>query len=810
MEKIRNWYKIHIVPVLPCLRMNKRGTIYIAVVLSAVLLALNLSQLVWRVSREIEAEDAAGYTCHLVCYNITGEQAEALQKSKRTYSKNYDGAFEIEYITPIVRSYDTLYDVGIRLVVYPNTFYKSDLIICYNSFMQNYREYLLASPGAEIVTTPLYYKEAEYRISTLVYHLADALRLKTTDDTVPTVLDTEAHYIKKSVTGMDPERISETTVHFFRAFLGILVSGLCTVAFVVLLEIEHMQYDFAVFSVFGADTRRLVTFLLYKLLLLCAVIQIPCAFLTTIIGLLLYGLRVFSVSPVIHLISMITILLIVPIPAARILAIRNRKSTIYRLSSTDNTPYVSSPRISHIFWNTDRFVLEYALVNLRRHVRFFCRLAAAAVTFSFMIHIAGFLITPKEDLPQYTVNFPTVMEYEVYENRFYPAVTAMENLTLTGEISAAGLSLEINGAVIENCTFIAAGEETYRTDPEIRETTEAGKIAVCMSRRAAKQYQLTPGSTVFFRKEEPLPLEVGTILPPEDRSEDGIRIYMSFPLYQSLIGEVSGEMLVRHIRLPGDFEPAESEPFTTVPYKSAQYTNDFTLKCEYDIPEEAVFAGDFSDVTFYSDAVGIRCSPSVYEYAGYEVGDSLSLSNTGRMKQMTKENVIPSALSGQLRNLSYSYEKLKIAAIILDENAGFEILVNPYAYESLTGCQMGYSSAAIDVTPDADTDQIWNELRKVSGNFYEVYITDNQTLRTNTLLAEYHRGAEGFVIITGAVLCMALILTELLTLFDRRRVVEMQMLRATGGDAKTIKKLRHGVYLPPLIVIFILIVIIIL
>ena len=53
-----------------------------------------------------------------------------------------------------------------------------------------------------------------------------------------------------------------------------------------ILESEHMRFDFSVFAAFGADNKRLAVYMLYKMLILSLLIQIPCIVLSYIAGLL--------------------------------------------------------------------------------------------------------------------------------------------------------------------------------------------------------------------------------------------------------------------------------------------------------------------------------------------------------------------------------------------------------------------------------------------------------------------------------------------------------------------------------------------
>lgn len=69
MERIRNWYKINIAPVLPCLRMNRKSLLYAVCILGLFLFALNDIQIVWNVSRVLENNAAEGETCHLMWKN---------------------------------------------------------------------------------------------------------------------------------------------------------------------------------------------------------------------------------------------------------------------------------------------------------------------------------------------------------------------------------------------------------------------------------------------------------------------------------------------------------------------------------------------------------------------------------------------------------------------------------------------------------------------------------------------------------------------------------------------------------------------
>lgn len=222
------------------------------------------------------------------------------------------------------------------------------MIICYNSFMQNYSACLLEPVGASIETTPLYYRDATYKFSTFLYHTVDSMKLKTSADTVPTVLETEAPYIEKSLLGIDPERVSETTVQYARMLSVVFVGGLLVVTLAVWLEFENMRYPFAIFTAFGADTKRLRQFLVYKLLVITIGVQIPCLLLTYGIGACMYGKKVLVLLPHRFLLPFLLMCMVVLWSARIVTAHMNHKTIVQKLSSEGNSMLIHSPRVSHV------------------------------------------------------------------------------------------------------------------------------------------------------------------------------------------------------------------------------------------------------------------------------------------------------------------------------------------------------------------------------------------------------------------------------------------------------------------------------
>ena len=813
MERLRNWYKINITPVLPCLRMHRKHILYAFLILGLFLFALNDIQIVWGVSRVLENNAAEGETCHLICRSITEEQVEALRTSRKNFSKHRDGAFEIAYVEELETVSGNRFDVGIEFVIQPNEFYRGDIIVCYNSFMQNYRQYLCQTSGAELMLTPLYYKEADYKFSTLVYHIVDAVGFRR-GSTVTTVLDTEANYLVKSPLGLDPERISETTIHFFKTFGLVLLIGLGAVTAVVYLESEHMRFDFSVFAAFGADNKRLAVYMLYKMLILSLLIQIPCIVLSYITGLLRYGVLVFSVSPVLFLRSMLIVMIMLESVAAAVLKIQTEQTVIRRMTSENNDTFLLSPRKTFIFQDTGSFTRDYAFLCLKRYAKFY-GIIFLIVGVSALLMNRTADIGDRPPLPgQYTVNFPFKMEYEVFEQNFVHDIFAVDDrlavqasVTETSERSA--VLLKIDGDIVENCVFTAAGETLYQQYPETREVIHNGNIVVFSSDTPENIEILKPvqrkgsiperlsGEKLLSAYETAYSYEtISCKIYPVRQEGDTVTVYLPFSQYKEIFGIQPAEITLRHIRLPETYTETTGA-LHAEKYKSTYYTDDVSYVCEYYLEHGEVIEGDFSDILFDENAVAIRGSRKELETLGFSAEDMLVISTAGKVKAGTKDTTVPLKLTEQLRKLSYSYKNYRVCAVILAETEGIEILMHPLVYETITGYDLAYNTAEIMLAENtADTKEIASALRRVVGQYYETYITDNDTQRKAGLFVSYKRNWEEKILQACIGASAFLLIRELFVIFEKRRDVEKLILRTYGGTEKQIRNLcwlPHGI-----------------
>ncbi|MBQ9718299.1 MAG: hypothetical protein IJV76_09920, partial [Clostridia bacterium] len=671
----------------------------------------------------------------MICRNITVEQADALKTSRKNFSQKRDGAFEIAYSEEFETPVGERVDMGIRFITQPNEFYRGDIIVCYNSFLQNYRQYLCQTSGAELTLTPLYYKEADYKFSTLVYQIVDAIGFRR-GSTVTTVLDTEAEYLVKSPLGLDPERISETTIHFFKTFGLVLLIGLGAVTAVVYLESEHMRFDFSVFAAFGADNKRLTVYMLYKMLILSLLIQLPCIVLSYIAGFLRYGVLVFSVSPVLFLRSMLIVMVMLESVAAAVLKIQTEQTVIRRMTSENNDNFLLSPRKTFIFKDTGSFTRDYAFLCLKRYAKFY------GIIF-LIVGISALLMNRTADigdapqLPgQYTVNFPYKMEYEIFEQNFVHDIYSVNDclavqasVTETSERSA--VLLKIDGDIVENCVFAAAGETLYQQYPETREVIRKGNVVVFSAdmqdtieilkpaqREGSIPERLT-GEKLLSAYETAYSYETISCQTYPIRQEEGaVTVYLPFSLYKEVFGIQPAEITLRHIRLPETY--TESTGVLNVKkYKSTYYTDDVSFVCEYYLEHGEIIEGDFSDILFDENAVAIRASRSALETLELSAEDRLEISTAGRVKVGTKDTTVPLKLTEQLRKFSYNYKNYRICAVILDETKGIEILMHPLVYETITGYDLAYNTADITITKKtADTKVISSKLRRIVGQYY--------------------------------------------------------------------------------------------
>lgn len=468
--------------------------------------------------------------------------------------------------------------MGIFLKTDKNSFYKSDIIICYNSFLQNYSACLLEPTGASIEITPLYYRDAEYRFSTFLYHMVDSMKLKTAADTVPTVLGTDAPYIEKSLLGIDPERVSETTVRYAKMLSVTLLSGLLVVTLVVWLEFEKMRYPFAIFAAFGADTKRLRQFFVYKLLAIAIMIQLPCLLLTYGIGACLYGKKVLALLPHRFLPTFIILCVVVLLSAKIVTSHMNHKTVVQKLSSEDNSMLIHSPKLSHVFARVESFGREYTFVNILRHGKLYGIVGMVVLLF---VGASAFLSYQSREAPlpaQYTLSFPTMLEYEIWEEHLAKEVMQIEGITVDAKLSQTiqgtpGFCARWGDTLLEKCTIVAAGEGVYNRYPELREVLENGQAVY-----VGENFEQEP--LIFEKDGQTLSCTVGTYIPEKNAVPT---IYVPYALYQSLFGEIRGETLSRHMALP---DTADVDTMLSVcSYKSKAYTEDFTLRCAYTFSE---------------------------------------------------------------------------------------------------------------------------------------------------------------------------------------------------------------------------------
>ena len=825
MEKLRNWYIIHVKPVLPCIRLRKRDLIPLLVVTSAVLGIFNIIQLVWQVSLDIENEQVhETETVHIICRGLSEEQVRTLQKTKNLYNKRYDGAYSIEYIQSFKRRYDTQYDVGLRLIRYPGRFYKNDIIIGLASFRQQFSEYLLETPGASIEVTPLYYKDAHYRFSTFVYHLLSTLQMKSTDDLVTTVLDTEAHYIVKSPLGLDPACVSEVTVHFFRLFFMSCIGCLIPVAIVVYLETKHLVYCFGIFSVFGADSKRLRIYLYYKLLFVAVIIVLPSLLFTYLWGILLYGIRVLRIAPFFSIRSIVILLLLLLLPARVLLTRQCRQSVIRRIAGEDNTEFIHSPRSSIRRYDPSRFSWMYTIVNWSRFQRWILLTLAFSMGISVAARSMRNVFIKPESAPAFTLEFPETMEYEVYENRLYLEIASIAGIAMSASIQESAdnsiLRLYAGDQEIQRYRIVAANEALYEQMPFARRIIADGDIVLSGEANTLQKYALVDGMPLRLEipiertKDLPTGLSgkrlrreqgkaysftaflctIGAVAHTENTEEQGlVTLYVPYELYRKLYGSITGNVWEHHLALPENYT-ADPSVIRTESYKSMWYTEDFTLCCAETDANEAAWNGSYTDLMLGERTIAIRCSRTLWDNLGYAIGDTIRLSDAGRKNVWQKEGEATVSLRDKLYHLQYTYTNYRICAVQFDENAALEIHMGPYQYERATSYMLAYHEAAITYDDTIiEKDSLYRHLRILSGNYYKTYVQYNDTVWQDALLTLYRRTAVKHTLLMLMIAILCAIQYDFCTLFHARRAMEYRVLSVYASKTGW---LRYGMYIP--------------
>ena len=823
MEKIRNWYKSNILLVFNDIIHQKVKMISTVIAFGLLLFIWNYAQYVCSVSKIIETKASSSYSVHIVCRSVTEDQVKKIIQTQKEYSKHYDGAYKVEYVNSITRKYDTIYDVGLRLVTYPGTFYKNDIIIGYNSFLQNYRDYLISTPGASIEVTPLYYSEARYKLSTFIYYIIEHMSLKSEEDIVQTVLKTEVPYITKPFMGMDENYVSETIVYFFYTFVPLIITGLMIIFVQIFFEIHRTKNQFAVFSIYGADTKRLSSYVTYKMILLMSLLQIPCVLCVYTIGFFVYGKIGFSVSPVLFIRSLtVGAIAIWLISNVVMRFFTHHHTAVGMLAASDIEAFISPPkyvitfekRISNTF---------YSVTNIWRFRRFIATVIIMNVFITIMAQ--GYTKAAKDVMgdTEFQVEFPTYMEYEVFENRFYPEVSSVSNIKVKADITFDGnnnlLRVFIGDDEIEAYRIVVIGEE----DQQVSTTFESKKKDIILnlpSKKFAEQIRKNKNIERELKIKKAVD-KIGSIsdsIPDKHRKEllDSVFAYeedtyqayliedknakiatlqMPFSIYKKLVGKISGAILGRHIMLSD--ESQEGENLHIVRYKDKNYTNDFQMSCEYIAEKEAAVMGDFSEVLLDTNTVALKCSEKIWNSLGYAIGDSIFISDAGKDKAYHNKLSTNTDLLQQIMQKTFQRRSYRICAVVFSNSNSLEICVNPLVYKKLTGIDIGYSSAEIIVSEDFDdTEELSRKLRVIAGKYYETYIYDNHTLKQNTLKKTYHRQFQKEIAKIAMLLSLDNTILEYCYLFHQKRKNEQLVLHICPLNKYRIAMIEYSTYIP--------------
>lgn len=192
---------------------------------------------------------------------------------------------------------------------------------------------------------------------------------------------------------------SEGTTGYFLLLL------LCTVLSVLLLtvlyriKLNHNKFTYGIYLSFGADFKRLLTSAFSEMLVITAITALPSAFLTYLLGFLLYipagGLSGFYILPIFLLIvgSAVSALLSVILPVL----VLSKGVPVKLLLAEDNSSLASSPRHSSRILKK-RSILAVEGLGIFRYRKYFAGLLIPAVLFGVFYVSGAFLADSRKQI----------------------------------------------------------------------------------------------------------------------------------------------------------------------------------------------------------------------------------------------------------------------------------------------------------------------------------------------------------------------------------------------------------------------------
>lgn len=619
-EWLEDYYQLNVKPAFRDAMRNFRANICIFVVvyilevlLGTIFIASNTNDAIY--DEKVKAE----YDYHLVFRGLSENSKMLLVNSTRAYKFGSIGEFRVTDVEESEMDGNAVYDVYVKLIP-DNKEYRDNLTIVYYNFLLNYRQMLLQSnPGSTMETSPLYYADAKYMLSSFNYYVGERiaeimgiLRGFRFGSTAENIFGVKVDVIRK------PFLLIETGQSLNRG--GLLYTG-CTIfalvcsAFVLYnlftIRTNEHKHTYGIYVTFGADRKKLLALSRLEMSAVGVLTLIP-AYLTAIaLSLVIFLPNGFAIKPSLGSfiwMALITLALIW-IVLSFVLSVTARKFPSELLSSADNANYVSSPRRSSSIGST-KLTMRYSLLHFFRFRRYFLKLAAATVTFAVLFvgtMYMGDVYGKLSELPeeQFTMNFAMSADSDMYSYHIKPELASIEGITRVEAamgMSASMLSSHVlfNPEDVAVRTVFAENGDGMLGTPMIN---YAVLDANAMDLVAESSYngELKSGEdTVIFsapsNMSDQLKLEPG----------DSLQIAT---LIEASAGYGDSDNAVRQLELQMDFNQYEYKSYTVAAVAESEDIGDsFTLyipEADYINLTKTAMASMFRSHIIYSQVMGL-------------------------------------------------------------------------------------------------------------------------------------------------------------------------------------------------------------
>ncbi len=443
-EWLDDYYQLNVKPAFRNAMRNFRANICIFVVvyilevlLGTIFIASNTNDRIY--DEKVQAE----YDYHVVFRGLSENSKSLLVNSTRAYKFGSLGEFRVMSVDESEMDGNTVYDVYIKLIP-DNKEYRDNLTVVYYNFILNYRQMLLQSnPGSSMETSPLYYSDAKYMLSSFNYYVGERiaeiigiLRGFRFGSTAENIFGVKVDVIRKPFLLIE---MGQSLNRGSMLYTGCTAFALACAAFVLYhlftIRTNEHKHTYGIYVTFGADRKKLLALSRLEMSAVGVITLIP-AYLTAIaLSLVIFLPNGFAIKPGLGSfiwMGLITLALIW-IVLSFVLTVTARKFPSELLSSADNANYVSSPRRSASIGKT-KLTLRYSLLHFFRFRRYFLKLATATVTFAvlfvgtmYMGGVYGKLSALPEE--QFTMKFAMSADSDMYSYHIKPELASIEGVT---------------------------------------------------------------------------------------------------------------------------------------------------------------------------------------------------------------------------------------------------------------------------------------------------------------------------------------------------------------------------------------------